>query len=130
MNPTLAHPLGLFWTTPIPMGSVQVRLHTGDAVMHVANAHVFDYGNILNSLTTGAGAVPGTASFRVVWSGVGDPLTVHNTDDGHSGQYIIGSAQMEWTATAGPYRFRSDPLDTSTSEFAIFGQERNGIFFT
>jgi len=36
---------------------------------------------------------------------------------------------MEWTARVGDYEFRSAPLETSMSQFALLGQERNGIFF-
>jgi hypothetical protein len=64
-----------------------------------------------------------------VWSGPQERRHVHNTDDGHAGDFVFGAAQMEWTATAGDYAFRSAPLATSTSSFAVLGQEQNGSFF-
>jgi hypothetical protein len=36
---------------------------------------------------------------------------------------------MEWTATVGDFRYVSDPIETSSSEFAQLGPERNGSFF-
>jgi len=59
-------------------------------------------------------------------------VKIRNTDPvygGFAGQFMRGSAQMEWTATVGDYQFVSAPLETSSSVFAAVGKERNGIFF-
>ena len=76
--------------------------------------------------------MPGSVSFRVVWSGMQEPVEVRNTDPvfgGFAGQFIRNKAQMEWTAIVGDYRFVSDPLETSSSSFAQIGSEQNGSFF-
>ena len=36
---------------------------------------------------------------------------------------------MAWTADVGAYHFQSDPIETSSSDFATLGTERNGVFF-
>ena len=95
---------------------------------------ILDYGNILNALFTGdqPPPVPGSVSFRVVWSGVTQRVNIRNTDPtygGFAGEFIRNTAQMEWTATVGDYTFVSDPLATSSSAFAEIGHERNGSFF-
>jgi len=75
---------------------------------------------------------PGSVSFRVVWSGVGQRVNIRNTDPtygGFAGEFVRNAAQMEWTATVGNYTFVSDPLATSSSAFAEIGHERNGSFF-
>ena len=51
------------------------------------------------------------------------------TYGGFAGEFIRNTAQMEWTATVGDYRFTSDPLATSSSAFAEIGHERNGSFY-
>jgi hypothetical protein len=36
---------------------------------------------------------------------------------------------MSWSAVVGDLAFQSDPLETSSSDFATMGTERNGVFF-
>ena len=45
------------------------------------------------------------------------------------GEFVRGRAQMQWSAAVGPYVFQSDPIETSFSDFATLGTERNGVFF-
>ena len=150
LNPTAFPPVGLFWTIEIPDddsgdregdhresgegwgGGVEVELGRGSASMRVSNAPILDYGSIPNALFGGGPApVPGSVSCKVVWSG-GQSVNIRNTDPvygGFEGEFIRGSAEMEWTARVGNYTFASDPLATSSSSFAEIGRERNGSFF-
>jgi hypothetical protein len=151
LNPTAFPPVGLFWTIEISEddseeqegdnqdkgdghgGGVKVELGRGTASMRVANAPIIDYGTGVNALFGGGPPpVPGSVSFKVVWSGGGQRVNIRNTDPvygGFEGEFIRGSAQMEWTATVGNYTFASDALATSSSSFAELGRERNGSFF-
>ena len=101
--------------------------------MSVSNAPILDCGNIQNALFGGGPSpVRGSVSFKVVWSGPGQRVNIRNTDPvfgGFEGEFIRGSAQMEWTARVGNYTFASDALATSSSSFAEIGHERNGSFF-
>ena len=129
MNPGIhPYPDGLFWTIAIPRDSVHTNPGAGDAVYKVSNLQIADYGDFNNSFGGGAG-VPATVSFEVRWSGVDQRLNIKNPDAGFGGEYVRGSAQMEWSAVVGHYSFQSDPLDTSSSDFASLGTERNGVFF-
>ena len=132
MNPSDYHPTGLFWTTRIPQSNVQVEVGNGYASAGATNLPIFDYGNINNSLYGGAPRTPGVISYRVVWSGVQQRVTIRNTDPvygGFAGMFVRNSAQMEWTAVTDDYIFVSAPLATSKSQFAELGEERNGCFF-
>jgi hypothetical protein len=129
MNPGIhPYPDGLFWTIAIPHDSVHTNPGAGDAVYKVSNLQIADYGDFNNSFGGGAG-VPATVSFEVRWSGVDQRLNIKNPDASFGGEYVRGSAQMEWSAIVGNYSFQSDPLDTSSSDFASLGTERNGVFF-
>ncbi len=101
--------------------------------MQASNVPILDYGSILNALFGGGPPpAPGSVSFRVVWSGVGQRVSIRNADPvygGFAGEFIRNTAQMEWSATVGDYAFSSNPLETSVSSFAEIGQERNGSFF-
>lgn len=94
------------------------------------NVHILDFHNIPNALFGGGPPPePGLVSFEVRWSGVDDRVNLKNPAIGFAGEYVRGQAQMEWTATVGDFRYVSDPIETSSSEFAQLGQERNGSFF-
>jgi len=150
LNPSAFPPVGLFWTIEIPDddsgeqegdhqdsgegpgGGVEVELGRGSASMRVSNAPILDYGTLQNALFGGGPSpIPGSVSFKVVWSG-DQRVNIKNTDPvygGFEGEFIRGSAQMEWTARVGNYTFASDALATSSSSFAEIGRERNGSFF-
>jgi len=133
LNPTTFPPVGLFWTTEIPITGVDVQLGKGSAVLQASNVAILDYGYIANALFGGGPSpTPGTVSFKVVWSGVSQRVNIRNTDPvygGFAGEFVRNAAQMEWTATVGDYTLVSDPISTSSSSFAEIGQERNGSFF-
>ncbi len=133
LNPTPAPPTGLFWTTEIPAHGVQVHLGKGTASMVANDVPILDFGDIVNALFGGGPPpTPGTVSFRVDWGGVGERVKIRNEDPvygGFAGQFILNSARMAWTATAGDFTFVSAPLGTSSSSFAEIGHERNGSFF-
>jgi len=129
MNPGVNPcPDGLFWTTRIPSGSVRANPGAGEAIYKVSNLQIYDFGNFGNALTCGSG-VPATVSFEVRWSGVNDRLNIKNPTSSFGGEYVRGSAQMEWSAVVGPNLYQSDPIETSSSGFAELGTERNGAFF-
>jgi hypothetical protein len=134
LNPSTFPPVGLFWTIELPEeDSVRVQFEDGRASLQAADVPILDYGDILNALFGGGPPpVPGSVSFKVVWSGVGQRVKIRNTDPvygGFAGEFIRNTAQMEWTATVGDFTFVSDPLATSSSSFAEIGRERNGSFF-
>jgi hypothetical protein len=133
LNPSEFPPTGLFWTVPIPENGVQVHPGNGYASMEARNVAILDYGNLGNALFGGGAApIPGQVSFRVVWNGVIDRVTIRNTDPvygGFGGSFVYNTAQMEWTGRVGDYAFVSGPLASSDSGFALLGHERNGSFF-
>ena len=110
-----------------------MQLGKGSASLEASNVAILDYGNIPNALFGGGPApVPGTVSFKVVWSGVDERLNIKNTDPvfgGFAGEFVRNTAQMEWHAAVGDFTLVSDPIATSSSSFAEIGYERNGVFF-
>ena len=132
LNPSSFPPVGLFWTTEIPIAGVDVQLGNGSASLQATDVAILDYGFIPNALFGGGPPpVPGTVSFKVVWNGVNERLNIKNTDPvygGFAGEFVRTNAQMEWSATVGDFTLVSDPIVTSTSSFAELGHERNGSF--
>jgi hypothetical protein len=129
MNPGInPYPNGLFWTMRLPDDSVQVNPGAGRAIYAASEIEIEDYGTIENAFN-GVPGVPATVSFEVHWSGVGDRINIKDAIGGFGGDFVRGSAQMAWSAVVGDCTFQSDPLETSSSDFASLGTERNGIFF-
>jgi hypothetical protein len=132
LNPSDYHPTGLFWTLPIPEQNIEVHPGNGYASIVAKNLPIYDYGQIPNALFGGAPRSPGVVSYRIVWSGVQQRVNIRNTDPvygGFAGTFVRNTAQMEWTAETEDYTFVSAPLSTSSSGFALIGEERNGSFF-
>ena len=129
MNPGVnPYPNGLFWTMRIPDDSVSVNPGAGNAIYQVTDAHIEDYGDF-DAALSGAPGTPATVSFEVRWSGVDQRVNIKDPVAGFGGEFVRGSAQMSWSAVVGDFAYESDPLDTSSSDFASMGTERNGVFF-
>jgi len=129
MNPGInPYPDGLFWTMRLPSTSVQVNPGAGRAIYKADNLEMEDYGDF-GSAIGGNPGVPATVSFEVRWSGVGERLNIKDESARFGGEFVRGNAQMAWSAIAGDYAYQSDPIETSFSDFASLGTERNGAFF-
>ena len=128
----------MFWTVALPEDAVEVHSDDGGAEMRANNLQLLDFGDFGNSLFGGGKPPePATVSFLVRWAGAAhghganaaERAHVVNASDGHAGQYIRTTAQMQWSATIGDFDYVSAPIGTSSSDFAEFGKERNGVFF-
>jgi hypothetical protein len=102
--------------------------------MEATDLPITDYITGGNALVGGGPTPqPGVVSFKVVWRGEGERVTIRNDDPvygGFAGEFVRNSAQIEWRATVGDLLLVSDLLATSSSDFAEIGHERNGEFFS
>lgn len=99
----------------------------GRATYSVRNLQIADYGSFDNSFS-GAAGVPARVSFDVHWSG-GEPVDIEDEDNAFAARFFRGQAYMAWSAVVGDYKFQSDPIETSHSDFAETGRMRNGVYF-
>jgi len=122
------YPGGLFWTVPNPtLGPIE--LGGGRASMSMANLVLKDYFDIPNALFRFQVPVSADAqcSFDVKWTG---PVsrTGPVTTPGSTGDLLMTSATMTWSASNSlGFKFVSNPSGT-TSAFAQLGHVKNGIF--
>jgi hypothetical protein len=119
----------LFWTILVPDDRVEVDFDDAKASIHLEDVDVRDYHNIPNALSFGP-SVPANVSFHIRWSGVKQRVHLHDKQKKFDAQLIVDSATMGWSAHTKDFKFKSDPANTSFSNFAAFGRERNGVFFT
>ncbi len=100
----------------------------GRADYELHNVRLEDYFNLQNALLDGASA-EAEASFQIEWQGGGRHLAYGRRSQGFLGQFIEGTATIEWSAhNDRGFSYRSDDEDTSTTVFAAVGRERNGVF--
>ncbi len=120
---------GLFWTAVVPADAATVDLAAGTASLEVADLHLEDYHDIGNALVGGGvRPVPAMASFKVIWT-CDEPAEFNNPAQRFRGKFKIGSARMEWSARILDREYQSEPLSTSSSDFAELGHEENGSFY-
>jgi hypothetical protein len=119
----------LFWTILVPDDSVEVDFDDARASIHLEDVDVRDYHNIPNALSFGP-SVPANVSFHILWSGVKQRVHLHDNQKKFDAQLIVDSATMAWSAHTKDFKFKSDSAHTSFSNFAAFGRERNGVFFS
>lgn len=120
-------PTGLFWTMPIPPGSVQVDLDAKTASLDLSHTKIDDYGTVVNALTTDKEIASATIDVELTWSGGTGPAVIRDTTNHFTGKYVTGSADLKWSAQEPGFEFVSD---VGHAEFARIGRERNGVFFT
>ena len=130
------YPGGLFWTVPLSdredegQDGVTVDLDDGKARMRAKNLRVMDFFNIPNALFRfqSPASVRATVSFDIRWRGPVTSRSLITSPPGSSGQLLMNTATMKWSAqNAQGFSFKSDPSHT-TSAFAQLGRVRNGIF--
>jgi hypothetical protein len=94
-------------------------------VHHLA---VEDYFTINNALNDG-NSVPASVSYNIRWAEDGSPLTI---DDGTNFHFRgrQTTAVISWSAREAGFHFQSDPADTTKTNFALVGRERNGVFYS
>lgn len=109
-----------------------VNVSEGKARFAVQNMHLKDFFNIPNGLfhLQNPTFTPATASFDIHWTGpVTERRSIRDESNGFRGDFVSCSATMSWSAKTADFKFRSDPESTSSSVFAVLGNESNGVYF-
>jgi hypothetical protein len=136
----------VLWTTEIPEASIKFNFRKEEATLYVKNVLVFDTFTVANSLDPHHPIPKVNAvinSLRIHWSGTINRRSHTDCVDAFRGDFLEDRATIEVVATTPPtaastcpprparngFRFVSDPAETSISEFAQIGRERNGVFF-
>jgi len=126
-NPGIASN-GVFWTIAMPDSAVDVAPGAGRARYQASNLPMPDYHDFVNSIFPGV-SEPAVVSFDIRWEGIQERTNRRNTTEDFAGEFVVTKATAEWSSRQAGFEFRSDPAETSVSEHAIVGHERNGVFF-
>ncbi len=122
-------PSGLFWTQPVSEEAVQNESDQTTVSFNVTDLPELDAFNLANALHGGPTA-PATVSFRMRWIGTSLPMEFTNASQGFTGSFTLSMVTIEWSAKTSGFEFVSDPAGTAVTVAGIFGEERNGLFFT
>jgi hypothetical protein len=78
-----------------------------------------------------AEAYPATMSFRMVWTATDEKFVYDNPSQHFRVEGFRATAQLEAEVKSPHLKFswKSDPLSTSSSAFAIIGTEVNGRYY-
>jgi len=126
-HPPIA-PSGLYWVVPIPDHALTLSANGTSATLEMRDVAVVDQPRwpALDAVAT-----PASMTFKMVWTSTGEHVTY---DDPSKHFRFIGAratCQMEAQVDVPSIGFswKSDPLATSKSDFAIIGDEVNGRYY-
>src|SRR4029453_19005629 len=99
---------GMACSGPPECRALRSRSTKGFASMEATDLPVNDYVTGANAIVGGGPTPqPCTVSFKVVWSGVDERLTIRNDDPvfgGFAGEFVRNTAQLEWRGAGGGAR--------------------------
>ena len=119
---------GLFWTVPAPAGSLTISADGMSFAVEMRNVDVIDQPRFpaLDAIGT-----PARISFKLTGKSTGEPVRYEDASRHFRFTGTRASCQMEAQVEMPSIGFswKSDPLNTSKSGFAIIGDEVNGRYF-
>jgi hypothetical protein len=126
-HPPIA-PSGLFWVVPVPQGGLTISRDGNSFALEMRNVSVIDQPRFpaLDSVGT-----PARMSFKLVGNSTGEPVKYEDASKHFRFSGTRASCQLEAQVEVPSIGFswKSDPLSTSKSDFAIMGEEVNGRYY-
>jgi hypothetical protein len=136
----------VFWTVPVDEDAVDVDFDDARARLRVRGLELYNDHDLANSLTYGLG-LPGDmgfayphinpvqpvrarVSFDIEWSGLLEAADLRNAKQGWEGSFLKTGATIRWSSEEAGFTFESEAPNPARNLFAVFGRERNGVFFT
>lgn len=122
-------PNGLYWTGSIPASGLTLSQDGRSANVTVRNYAVLDQPKAPVSMDPSYQAV---LDFQITWSAHGPMIGYTEPKKRYRLRFFAASAKIAYTARV-PERnlvITSDPIETSSSVFAMIGTESNGVFFS
>ena len=126
-HPPIA-PSGLFWVVPVPHGALTFSKDASSFTLEMRDVTVIDQPRFpaLDSIGT-----PARMSFKLVGKSTGEPVKYEDASKHFRFAGTRASCQLEAQVEVPSIGFswKSDPLSTSKSDFAIMGEEVNGRYY-
>jgi hypothetical protein len=113
---------------PVPEGGLNISADGKTFTLEMRNVPIVDQPRwpALDSIAT-----PARMTFKMVWKSTGEPVKYDDPSKHFRFTGTRASCQLEAEVSVPSIGFswKSDPLDTSSSAFAIVGDEVNGRYY-
>jgi hypothetical protein len=121
-------PEGLYWVTPVPSTGLIFTNNGKTATLQMANVSIIDQPKwpAMDAETT-----PAVMDFKLVLHATDEPVTYEDPARQYRFEGFKATAQLEamFRVPSIGFSFKTDPLETSTSDFAVVGFEANGKYY-
>lgn len=121
-------PSGLYWVAPVPERGLTISPDGKTLTLEMRNVAVVDQPRwpALDSIAT-----PARLNFKMVWTADGSAVKCEDASKHFRFVGARASCRMEAEVEVPSIGFswKSDPLSTSKSDFAIVGEEVNGRYY-
>ena len=121
-------PEGLYWVTPVNAVDFALSEDEKSATLHMAKVPIIDQPRwpAMDALST-----PAFMDFKLVLRATDEPVKYEDPTRQYRFEGFKANAQLE-AAIRMPsigFSFKTDPLETSKSDFAVMGTEVNGKYY-
>lgn len=122
-------PCGLYWVVPVAEGGVTFSNDGRSAVLQMKGIEIIDQPKWPQFK---AEAIPARMDLRIVWKATDEKFSYDDSQKQFRVDGFKAIAQLEASVEVPSIGFswKSDPLETSTANFAIIGDEINGKYYT
>jgi hypothetical protein len=121
-------PSGLYWAVPVPPRGLTISPDGNTLTLEMRNVDVVDQPQwpALDAVAT-----PAHMNFKMVWKSTGEAVKYEDASKHFRFTGTRASCQMEAQVDVPSIgsSWKSDPLETSTCDFAIMGDEVNGRYY-
>ena len=122
-------PCGLYWVVPVPDGGVTFSNDGRSAILQMKQIEIIDQPKWPQFK---AEAIPAIMDLRIVWKATDEKISYNDPQKQFRVDGFKATAQLEASVEVPSIGFswKSDPLETSTANFAIIGDEVNGKYYS
>ncbi|MDA8171266.1 MAG: hypothetical protein M0Z48_05475 [Nitrospiraceae bacterium] len=120
---------GLYWVAPVPGGGLTFSDDGKTAILQLGGLEVIDQPAWPRFK---ARAMPARMDIKIIWKATKEKVSYNDPKKQFRVDGFKAVAQLE-AAVEVPslgFSWKSDPLETSRSNFAIIGDEANGKYYT
>lgn len=121
-------PEGLYWVTPVPASDLTISADGKTATLQMSGVPIIDQPRWP---AMDAESTPAFLDFTLVFKATNEPVKYEDPARQYRFEGFKASAQLEATVRVPSidFIFKTDPLETSKSDFAVMGDEVNGKYY-
>jgi len=118
----------MYWVTPVPFSGLTFSQDDKTATLQMTNVAIIDQPRwpAMDAETT-----PAFMDFKLVFKATAEPVEYEDPSRQYRFEGFKAIAQLEATfrVPSIDFTFKTDPLETSSSDFAVMGFETNGKYY-